>query len=230
MSAPMEIRRHAWCAVVRAASLLVPRGARAEWRREWDAELRYVQARGGPVLRMALGAFADALELAAGPRAFADAARFGRATLARSPLHVAGAAVVLATGIGVAGICLALAWQAADGAGTRVLLGVAIPLVLALAGSAGAAAASFIRRAIDRHSSTIPCTADEARAAAAVLCAGAGAAGLLLAAAATVRFPDAAAGWSLLDGAARMAGPVLLSGSLAGAALRRWTAPRIDHP
>ncbi|HYR07376.1 MAG TPA: hypothetical protein VEQ60_06400 [Longimicrobium sp.] len=231
MSAPGPARRFAWRAMVRAASLLVPADSRPEWWREWDAELHHVHARGGPVLRTALGAFADALELGVGPRAFADAARFGQASLAGSPLHVAGAAVVLATGICAAGVCLALAWQAATArgeAGSAVLLAVAIPLVLALVGSAGAAAASLIRHAITRASS-LPCTADEARAAAAVLCAAAGAAGLLLAAAATLRFPGAA-GWSLLDGAARMVGPVLLSGALTGAALRRWAAPPIDQP
>ncbi|HEU4881668.1 MAG TPA: hypothetical protein VFT45_05465 [Longimicrobium sp.] len=226
MSARDSIRQHAWRAIVRVASRMVPRDARAEWRREWDAELHHVQARGGPVLRTALGAFADALEVGVGPRAFADAARFGHASLAGSPLHVAGAAVVLATGIAAAGVCLALAWHGARDAGSTVLLAASIPLVLALVCSAGAAAASLIRRAIVRHPSPLPCTADEARAASAVLCAGAGAAGLLLAAMATVRFPDAAAGWSLLDGAARVAGPVLLSGAIAGAAVRRWAPPR----
>jgi hypothetical protein len=232
VSARASARRFAWRTMERAASVLVPADSRTEWRREWDAELHHVQAHGGPVLRTALGAFADALELGVGPRAFADAARFGRASLARSPLHVAGAAVVLATGICAAGVCLALAWQTATargGARSAALPAVAIPLVLALVASAGAAAASLIRRAITRASS-LPCTADEARAAAAVLCAVAGVAGLLLAAAATIRFPDATAGWSLLDGAAQMAGPVLLSGALAGAALRRWSAPPIDHP
>ncbi|HEX6369766.1 MAG TPA: hypothetical protein VF006_12675 [Longimicrobium sp.] len=234
MSAPDSARRRAWRAMVRIASVMVPAGARAEWLREWDAELHHVDMRGGPVLRTAVGAFADALEVGVGPRGFVDAARFGHASLARSPLHAAGAAVVLATGIAAAGVCLALAWQVAarGGGGERgamVLPALAIPLVLALVGSAGAAAASLIRRAIERHPSPLPCTAGEARAAAAVMCAGAGAAGLLLAAAATMRFPDAADGWSLLQGAARVAGPVLLSAAVAGTAVRRWATPRMEH-
>lgn len=213
-------------AVVRAASLLVPLEARADWRREWDAELCHVHARGGRLTRMALGAFADALEMGIAPRAFADAARFGHAALARSPLHVAGAAAVLATGISAAGVCLALAWAASDGGGpSALLLAVAVPLVVALVCSASAVAARLIRHAIARHPSTLPCSADEARAAASVLCAAAGAAALVLAAAATIRFPDASAGWSLIGGAARMIGPVLLSAAVAGSALRRWAAP-----
>jgi hypothetical protein len=223
----------AWGVIVRAASLLVPGRNRADWRREWDAELHHVQARGGPVLRTALGAFADALEVGIGPRAFADAARFGAASLARSPAHVAGAAAVLATGIGAASVCLALAWQAAAGGMRReaaVLLAVAIPLVLSLAASAGALAASFIRRAAIRQRDRLPCTAGEARAATAVLCASAGVAGLLMAAAATARFPDAADGWSLLDGAARMLGPVLLAAAITGTAARRGSASSIEHP
>jgi hypothetical protein len=233
MSARGSLRQLAWRAMVGVASWIVPGDVRAEWRREWEAELYHVHSRGGPVLRIAAGAFADALELGVGPRAFADAARFGHASLAHAPLHVAGAAAVLATGIAAAGVCLALAWQVAARAanGERaamVLPTLAIPLVLALVGSAGAAAASLIRRAIARHPSPLPCTADEARAASAVLCAAAGAVGLLLAASATIRFPGAAAGWSLLDGAARVAGPVLLSGVLAGTVARRRSAPRIQ--
>jgi hypothetical protein len=218
--------------MVRAASLLVPRRMRDDWRREWDAELHHLQARRGPVLRTALGAFADALEVGVGPRAFADAARFGAASLARSPAHVAGAATVLATGIGAAGVCLALAWQTAAGGVGReaaILLAVAIPLVLALAASAGAAAASLVRRAVARQRDALPCTADEARAATAVLCAAAAIAGLLIAAAATMRFPDAAGGWSLLAGAARMLGPILLTASIARAAVLRRAGSSIDH-
>ena len=218
----------AWRMIVRAASLLVPAEDRADWRREWDAELLHVQAHGGPVLRTALGAFADALEVGIGPRAFADAARFGAAALARSPAHVAGAAAVLATGIGAAGVCLALAWQAAadgGGRGAAVLLAIALPLVVALTASAGAAAASLIRRAAVH---ALPCTADEARAASAVLCAAAGIVGLLIAAAATARFPEAAVGWSPLAGAARMLGPVLLPAAITTAAVRRWGVSSID--
>jgi hypothetical protein len=235
MSARGSLHRHAWRTIVRAASLLVPAGERADWRREWDAELHHVQARGGPVLRTALGAFADALEVGIGPRAFADAARFGAASLGRAPAHVAGAAVVLATGISAAGVCLALAWPAATkavdgGSASAVLLAFSIPLVLALVASSAAAASCLIRRAVARHRNTVPCTADEARAATMVLCAAAGIAGLLLAAAATWRFPDAAAGWSLLDGAARVLGPILLPGTIAAAAVRRWAVSLIDHP
>lgn len=218
----------AWRMMVRAASLLVPASERAEWRREWIGELHHVAARGGPVLRTALGAFSDALEVGIGPRAFTDAARFGAVSLARSPAHVAGAAAVLATAIASAGVCLTLAWQAAGaGRGSMVLLAVTVPLVLALIGSAAALASRLIRHAIAQHA--VPCTTDEARAAAVVLCAAAGIAGLLIAAIATSRFPDAAAGWNLAGGAVRVLGPILLPGCIAAAAVRRW-AVSIYHP
>jgi hypothetical protein len=226
-------RRRAWHAIVAAASVLVPGDRRTEWRREWDAELQHVESRGGPALRTALGAFADALEVGMGPRAFADAARFGYASLARSPLHVAGAAAVLAAGIAMAGICLALAarvvaGQGMRGAGLVVLLVAAVPVLLALAGTAAAAGASLIRRAIEAQREGAPCSAEEARAASAVLCAGAGGVALLLAGAATARFPDAIrpGGWDLWMGIGAVLGPVLLLAAVAGAAVRHWVVDR----
>jgi hypothetical protein len=220
-------------AIVHAASILVPRDRRAEWRAEWAAELHHVQARGGPALRMALGAVADALELGMGPRAFADAARFGWAPLARAPLQVATAAAALAAAIGAAGVCLALAWRvaarpAAWGSGSMLLLGCAVLVVVALVGSAARVAASLIRAAVVRHPSTVPCAAQEVQAAAALLCWGAALAGLLIAAAGAARFPGTVPAWSIVGGAAQVLGPIVLATALASAALRRWAAPRIE--
>lgn len=229
MTAPW--RRWAWRAVLGAASLLVPARRRAEWRREWTAELEHVDAAGGPALRTALGALADALEVGFGPRAFADAARFGFAALARAPLHVAGAVAVLAAGISMAGACLALASRVASGqrgAAMLVLVAAAVPILLALVGASAHAAASLIRRAVEAQRSAEPCCRDEARAASAVLCAGAGLAALLIAALATGRFPDAVrpGGWDVMIGIGVVLGPVLLLGVVAGAAVRRWSVPR----
>ena len=231
----MSAQSRAARALLGAASLLVPRARRADWRREWTAELAHVQARGGPVARMALGALADALEVGLGPRAFADAARFGWATLARSPLHVAGAAAVLAAGMAVASLCLALAARTgtrlrAD-AGLGALLAFAFPLVLALVASAAAAAASLIRRAVAAQRHAAPCSPAEARAAAALLCAGAGLAALLAAAAATGRFPAAVRpGGAPLLAVGSVLGPVVLAGAIACAAVRRWTSAQVDRP
>jgi hypothetical protein len=225
----------AWRVLVAAASVLVPAGRRAEWRREWRAELEHVQARGGPALRTALGAFADALEVGVGPRAFADAARFGCASLARSPLHGAGAVLQLASGIALAGVCLALAARVVAGQGMRgpalaVLLAAAVPILLALVATAARAAAHLVRRAIAEQRESAPCSAEEARAASAILCAMAGLVALGVAAAATGRFPAAVqpGGWGWMMGVGAVLGPVLLLGVIAAAAVRRWVVGR--HP
>jgi hypothetical protein len=73
----------------------------------------------------------------------------------------------------------------------------------------------------------VPCSADEARAASAVLCAGAGILALLIAAVAAGRFPETVrpAG-GMIMGIGAMAGPVLLLGFIACALVRMRAVDR----
>lgn len=187
----------------------------------------------------------DALEVGIGPRAFADAARFGCASLARSPLQGGVAVLLLASGIALAGVCLALAarvvGQGMRGPAPAVLLAAAVPILLALVvtavpvllalvATAAHAAARLIRRAVTEQREAAPCSGEEARGAPAVLCAMVGPVALGVAAAATGRFPAAVqpGGWGWMMGIGAVLGPVLLLGVIATTAVRRWAVDR--HP
>src|SRR5687767_3992397 len=102
-------------ALVRAVSLVVPRRDRADWRREWDAELRHfarrLDGREPPhgrrrlsLVHRALGSIADAAWLR---RQFTHDAevvhdtRHGLRLLRRQPAFAALAIAIIALGVGV---------------------------------------------------------------------------------------------------------------------------------
>jgi hypothetical protein len=105
--------RHPWLWLVRLIGVLVPRRLRADWRQEWEAELRYRETVLSEwdhlnwrtrldLLWRSAGAFADALWLQ--PKRWEDEVfqdvRFGTRTLLRSPGFSAVIVLTLAVGIG----------------------------------------------------------------------------------------------------------------------------------
>src|SRR5262249_23092060 len=102
---------HLW--LIRAIGVIVPRRLRADWRQEWEAELRYREellAEGDnlnwktklDLLRRSIGAFRDALLLQ--PRRLEDEMfqdlRYGVRMLLKNKSFTAVAALSLALGIG----------------------------------------------------------------------------------------------------------------------------------
>jgi putative ABC transport system permease protein len=102
-----------WRWLIRFIGLIVPQRLRADWRQEWEAELRYRETllaewdkldtkHKFDLLRRSLGAFADALWLQ--PQRLEDDMmqdiRFGIRMMLRSPLLMAAALLSLALGIG----------------------------------------------------------------------------------------------------------------------------------
>jgi putative ABC transport system permease protein len=102
---------HLW--LIRVIGVIVPRRLRADWRQEWEAELRYRETlladwdrldRGAKLALLwhSLGAFADALWLQ--PRRLEDEMfqdmRFGARMLLKSPAFTLAAILSLAIGIG----------------------------------------------------------------------------------------------------------------------------------
>jgi len=106
---PLSVRLGLW--LIRAAGLLVPRAARAAWRREWEAEIdAHWRTRGGSasrtdVLRRVLGALPDAAWLRRQVTLDADLGRDARHAvrlLVRTPGVSLAAVLLLAVGIGAA--------------------------------------------------------------------------------------------------------------------------------
>ncbi|HWQ33317.1 MAG TPA: ABC transporter permease [Blastocatellia bacterium] len=102
-----------WLSLIRFIGLIVPRRLRADWRQEWEAELRWREAqlaewgrldwRSKPdLLRRSLGSLRDALLLQ--PRRLEDEmfqdVRFGMRMLRRHPGLAAVAVIAIALGIG----------------------------------------------------------------------------------------------------------------------------------
>src|SRR5574341_1703846 len=108
------LRFRFWLWLIRVIGIIVPRRLRADWRQEWEAELRYRETLLAErdnlnwktkldLLRRSLGAFWDALLLQ--PRRLEDEMfqdlRFGARMLFKHKGFAAVAMLTLALGIGV---------------------------------------------------------------------------------------------------------------------------------